>query len=111
MCVEIHIEGLPLPLGICTSGTYCLLLLSLMKEIFHFKGRLIDNVVDFSTTPAAAEGILTHLLYVSLVFSQMETVSKTCLFKIGQYFLALLNSPQEEAYKHLFGGLLVYLGL
>ena len=75
-----------------------------MKEIFHFKWRLSDDVVGFSTTPAAGEGILTH---VSLVSSQMETVSKTCLFKIGQYHLALLNSPQEEAYEHLFGGLLV----
>ena len=35
------------------------------------------------------------------------------LFKIGvgQYCLALLNSPQEDACKHLFEGLLVYLGL
>ena len=78
-----------------------------MKEIFHFKGRLIDDMVGFSTIPAAREGILTHLLYVSLVSSQMETLSKMCLFEIGQYHLALLNSPQEEAYKHLFGGLLV----
>ena len=30
-----------------------------------------------------------------------------CLFEIGEYHLALLNSPQEEAYEHLFGGLLV----
>ena len=78
-----------------------------MKEIFHFKVRLISNVVGFSTTPAAGKGILTHHLYVSLVSSQMETVSKVCLFKIGQYCLALLNSPQEQAYEHLFGGLLV----
>ena len=97
--------------GICTSGTYCLLVLPLTKEIFHFKGRLIDDVVGFCTTAAAGERILTYLLYVSLVSSQMETVSMMCLFKIGQYCLALLNSPQEEAYKHLFGGLLVYLGL
>ena len=34
-----------------------------------------------------------------------------CLFKIGQYHLALLNSPQEEACGNLFEGLLVYLGL
>ena len=78
-----------------------------MKEIFHFKGRLIGNVVGFSTAPAAGKGILTHLLYVSLVSSQTETVSQVCLFKIGQYCLALVNSPHKEAYKQLFGGLLV----
>ena len=100
-----------MPVGICTSGTYCLLLLPSTKEIFHFKGTLIDNVVGFSTAPVAREGILTHLLYVSLVSSQMDTVSKMCLLKIGKYHLALLNSPWEEAYKHLFGGLLAYLGL
>ena len=88
-------------------GTYCLLLLPLTKEIFDFKRRLIDNVADFSTVPAAGDGTLTHLLYVSLVSSQKETVSNVCLFKIGQYHLALLSSPQEEAYKHLFGGLLL----
>ena len=37
--------------------------------------------------------------------SQMERVSKTCHFNLGQYCLALLNSPQEEAYKQLFEGL------
>ena len=78
-----------------------------MKEIFHFKGRLVDNVVGLSTVPAAREGTLTYLLYVSLVSTPMETVSKMCLFKIGQYPLALLNSPQEEAYEYLFRGLLV----
>ena len=100
-----------MPVGICTSGTFCLLLLPLTREIFHFKERLIDDVVGFPTTPAAGEGILIHLLYVSLVSSKMETVSKKCFFKIGPYHLALFNSPQEEAYKHLFGGLLVNLGL
>ena len=84
-----------MPVGIYTSGTYCLLLLPSMKRIFHFKGRLIDDVVGFSTIPAAVEGILTHLLYMSLVYSQMETVPKMCLFKIGQYHLALLNSPRK----------------
>ena len=69
--------------------------------------RLISDVVGFSITPAGVEGILTHLLYMSLVSSQMETVSKMCLFKIGQYHLALHNSPQEEACEHLFGSLLV----
>ena len=78
-----------------------------MKEIFRFKGRLIGNVVHFSTIPAARDETLTHPLYVSLVSSHMETVSKTCIFKIGQYHLDLLNSPQEEAYEHLFGGLLI----
>ena len=83
-----------------------------MKEIFHFKGRLIDDVVCLSTIPAAGDGTLTHVSYVSLVSSQMETVSKMCLFKIGQYHLALPNSPQKEAYEHLRGGLLfIYLGL
>ena len=41
----------------------------------------------------------------------MERVSKTCHFELGQYRLALLNSPQEEAYEHLFKGLPNYLGL
>ena len=41
----------------------------------------------------------------------METVSEMCHFKLGQYHLALINSPQEEAYEHLFKGLLSYLGL
>ena len=107
MCVESTQKGLLFPVGTCTSGTYCLMLLPLAKDTFHFKGRLIDDVVGFSTVPAAGEGILTHPLYVSLVCSQMETVSKMCLFKTGQYHLALLNSPQQEAYEHLFGGLLV----
>ena len=56
-------------------------------------------MVGFSTIPAAGDGTLTHYLYVSLVSSQMETVSETCLFEIGQYYLALYNSPQEEAYE------------
>ena len=77
-----------------------------MKEIFHFKWRLIDDVVGFSITPAAGEGILTHLLCVSLVSLPKETVSKMYHLKIGQYCLVLLNSPQEEAYEQLFEGLL-----
>ena len=99
-------KSIPLLVGICTFATYCWMLLPLMTEIFLFKGRLIDNVVGFSTVPAAGDGTLTHALYVSLVPSEIETVSKTCPFKIGQYCLALLNSPHEEAYKHLFRGLL-----
>ena len=54
---------------------------------------------------------MEHRLYVSLVSSQMETVFKMSHFKLGQYHLALLNSPQKEAYEHLFKGLLSYLGL
>ena len=89
--------------GICTSGTYCLLLLPSTEEIFHFKQRLIDDVVGFSTIPAARDGTLTHLLYVSLVSSQMETVSKICRFEIGQYHLALpkmkpMNTCSEAFY-------------
>ena len=61
-----------------------------------FNWRLIEDVVGLSTAPAAGEGILTHLLYVSLVSSQMETESRMCLFKIGQYRLALLNSPEKK---------------
>ena len=55
-----------MPVGICTSSTYCLLLLPSMKEIFNFKGWLIDEVVGFSTAPTDGKGILTHLLFVSL---------------------------------------------
>ena len=96
-------KGLPFTVGICTFGTYCLLLLPPLKWIFHFNGMLIDNVVGFSTIPPAGDGTLTHDLYVSLVSSQTETVSNMCHFKLGQYHLALLNSPCEEAYKHPFG--------
>ena len=42
MCVENHTEVPRHP----------------MKEIFHFKWRLIDDVVGFSTTPAAGDGTL-----------------------------------------------------
>ena len=83
----------------------------MLKEIFHFKGRLIDDVMGFSGVPLAGDGTLTHHLYVSLVSSQMETVSKMCQFIVGQYQLVLLNSPQEEAYEYLFKDLLRYLGL
>ena len=79
----------------------------LMKGIFPIKWKLIEDLVGFSITPAVGEGILTHLLYVSLVSSQKETVSKMCLSKIGQYHLALFNSPHEEAYEHLLRGLLL----
>ena len=106
MCVEIHTEGPPFPVGMCTSGTYCHLLLPLSKEIFHFKVSLIDDVVGFSTFPAAGDGTLTHHFYVSLVSSQMETVSEMCHLKLGQYCLAQHNSPQEEAFGHLFKGFL-----
>ena len=85
-----------MPVGICTSGTYCLLLLSSMKEIFHFKGRIIDNVVGFSTIPTAGGGALTHLLYVSLVSSQKETVSKTCLFEKDSITLLYLILPRKK---------------
>ena len=61
-------------------------------------------MVGVSTIPAAGDGTLTHHLYVLLVSSQMKTVSKMCHFKLGQYHLALLNSPEKEAYKHLFEG-------
>ena len=86
-------------------------------------------MVGFFTVPPAGGGSLTHQLYVSLVSSQMERVSKMCqnlsiwfppkwkecprcvTLKLGQYCLAQLSSHQEEAYIHLFEGLLSYLGL
>ena len=105
MCVEIHTQG---PSLACRNMYIWYILLSassINERDLHFKGRLIDDVVGFSTAPAAENGTLTHHLYVSLVSSQLETVSKACLFEIGQYHLALLNSPQEEAYEHPFGGL------
>ena len=37
------------------------------KRDLHFKWRLTGNVVGFSSTPGAGEGILTHLLCVFLV--------------------------------------------
>ena len=70
----------------------------------------MDDVVGFSAFPAAGDGTLTHHLYVSLVSSQMNTVSRMCHLKLGQYHLAR-NSPQGEAYKHLFRDLLNSLGL
>ena len=48
-------------------------------------------MVGFSTAQPAVDGTLTHHLYVSLVSSQMETVSKMCHFKLGQYCIALLS--------------------
>ena len=67
-------------------------------------------MVGFSIAPTAVEGIQTHLLCVSLGSFLKETVSKMCLFEIGQYHLALLNnSPQKEACEHLFEGLLVLI--
>ena len=49
-----------------------------------------------------------HILYMCLRFPSLrETLSKTCLFQIGQYCLALLNLLQEESCEHLFKGLLV----
>ena len=68
----------------------------MVKKIFHFKWRLIDDVADFFITPTAGEGILTHLVRVFLVLLLEETVSKMCVFKIGQYQLTLLNSPQMK---------------
>ena len=68
-------------------------------------------MVGFSIIPTAGDESLTHHLYVSLVSFQMERVSKMCHSKLGQYHLALLNSPQEEAYEHLFEGLPGHLGL
>ena len=68
-------------------------------------------MVGFSTFPAAADGTLTHHLYVSKVSSQTETVSKICHFKLGQYCLVLLISPQEQSSKYLSEGHLSYLGL
>ena len=53
VCRNPHRMILFFPVQICTSGTYCLLLLPSPKEIFHFKARLIDDVVGFSTVPAA----------------------------------------------------------
>ena len=110
MCRNIHRRASPSPVGICTFGTYCLLVLPSMKEIFLFKGKLIDDVVGFSTIPVAGDGTLKHILYVSLVSSQMETVSKTCHFRLEQYHLALLNSPKKKP-TNIFQRPSIYLGL
>ena len=67
-------------------------------------------MVGFSTTTAAGERLLTHLLCVSLDSLLKETVSKMCLFKIGEYHLALPHSPQGEACEYLFEGLVAELG-
>ena len=80
---------------------------SIAKRDLPLQGRLIDDVVGFSIIQAAGDGTLTYHLYVSLVSFQMESVSKSCHFQLGQYHLGLPNSPQKEACKHLFEGLLV----
>ena len=67
--------------------------------------------MGFSAIPPAGTGSLTHHLHVSLGSSQMERVSKRCHIKLGQDHHALVNSPQQEACKHLFEGLLCHLGL
>ena len=81
--------------------------------LFLFKGSLIDDVVGFSTAPAAGDGSLIYHLYVSLVSSQMETVSKIYHFKLGQFCFALHNPPQEEAYEHVHSvpRFVLYLGI
>ena len=56
-------------------------------------------MVGLFISPTAGEEILTHLVCVSLVSLLEETVSKMFLFKIGQYDLAPVNSPEKEAYK------------
>ena len=60
--------------------------MNICSEIFYFLGLKVSIVLEvFQHVPAAGDGTLTHPLYVSLASSQMETVSKMCLFKIGQY--------------------------
>ena len=79
ICVEIYTKGPP---SSCRNMYlwYVLILLHLsMKEIFHFKWRLIDDVVGFFISPAAGCGNLTHLLCVSLVSLIKQTVSKMSL--------------------------------
>ena len=70
MCVEINTEG---PLLACRTMYLWYIMIQLlpsMKEMFHFKGRLIDDVLGFSSIPAAGE----EILYVSLVSSQIAEV-------------------------------------
>ena len=89
MHVEIHTEGPPLS---CRN-------MYLWYIWPPFKQSLIDDVVGFSTFPAAGDGTLTHHLYVSLVSSQMETVSKTCHFLNYSYnSIALLYLILTEKY-------------
>ena len=99
-------KGLLPHVGICTLVHLLLPSLVDERDLPH-QMRLIDDVVDCSIPPMAEEGIVTYLLCVSLVSPLKETESKMCLFKIGQYHLALLTSPHEEAYEQLFKGLLV----
>ena len=107
MCVEAHTER---PLHSCRNMYLWYILLLLLSStilIFHLKWNIIGDVVGFAATTGAGEGILTHLLCVSLVSFLMGNWSKTCLFEVGQHHLALLTSPQGEAYEQLFGDLLV----
>ena len=99
MCVEIHTEGPPFSCRNMYLWYILLLLHSSVKDIIHFKWRLIEDVVGFFISPTAGEGILTHLVCVSLVSFSEEAVSETCCFKIGQYCPALLNSQLKEAYE------------
>ena len=78
MCVKVYTEGPPL----AHRNMYLWYILpaasSIDKRDLPLQGKLIDDVVGFSTIPAAGDGTLTHHLYVSLDSSQMETMSKTC---------------------------------
>ena len=99
MCVEIYTKGSPLSSGVVYLWYILILLLPPVKEIFHFKWRLIGDVVGFFIVPAAGYGSLTHLFVCVRVFFFETTVSKMSLFfNMGQYCLALQNFPQVEAY-------------
>ena len=77
-----------------------------MDSLQHQWG-LICDVVGFFILPTAGYESLTLFLYMSWINFLKKTVSRMCLFKIGQYCLALLNSPAQKAYEYLFEGLLI----
>ena len=56
---------------------------------------LIGDVVGVFILPTAWNESLTLFFYVCEVYFLRKTMSKTCLFKIGQYHHALLNIPKE----------------
>ena len=75
MYVDIHTEG---PSLACRNMYQRYILQpasSIIQKDLPLQRRLIGDVLGFSTMPAAGEGIPTHPFYVSLVSSQMETVS------------------------------------
>ena len=70
--------------------------------------RIIGNDIGFSTIPAVGAGLLTSCLLVSLVFSRKKMFNVS-FHMLKTYCHALFNILQKEAFKHMFGWLLIFV--